>query len=134
GMAQGCADDIVTVPVLRADRPEAQALTTAYAQLHVTGVEVDWEAFFPGARPVDLPTYAFQRERYWLNAPAPTGDLSAVGQGAAGHPLLGAAVPLADGDGHLLTGRLSAHTHPWLMDHAVSGVALLPGTAFVELA
>ncbi|CAL2066875.1 MULTISPECIES: type I polyketide synthase [Streptomyces] len=134
GMAQGCVDDIVTVPVLRADRPEAQALTTAYAQLHVSGVELDWEAFFPGARRVDLPTYAFQRERYWLNAPAPTGDMSAVGQGAAGHPLLGAAVPLADGDGHLLTGRLSAHTHPWLMDHAVSGVALLPGTAFVELA
>ncbi|MER8114435.1 type I polyketide synthase [Streptomyces sp. NPDC094031] len=134
GMAQGCVDDIVTVPVLRADRPEPQALTTAYAQLHVSGAEVDWDAFFPGARRVDLPTYAFQRERYWLNAPAAVGDMSAVGQGDAGHPLLGAAVPLADGDGHLLTGRLSTHTHPWLTDHAVGGIALLPGTAFVELA
>ncbi|MFE2530392.1 type I polyketide synthase [Streptomyces sp. NPDC059371] len=134
GMAQGCVDDIVTVPVLRADRPEPQALTTAYAQLHVRGAEVDWHAFFPGARRVDLPTYAFQRERYWLDAPAPAGDMRAVGQGEAGHPLLGAAVPLADGDGHLLTGRLSTHTHPWLTDHAVGGVALLPGTAFVELA
>ncbi|MEU3030643.1 type I polyketide synthase [Streptomyces incarnatus] len=133
GMAQGCVDDIVTVPVLRADRPEPQALTTAYAQLHVSGVEVDWSAFFPTARRIDLPTYAFQRERYWLSAPASAGDMSAVGQDEAGHPLLGAAVPLADGDGHLLTGRLSTHTHPWLMDHAVSGVALLPGTAFVEL-
>ncbi|MEV0186840.1 type I polyketide synthase, partial [Streptomyces sp. NPDC050625] len=134
GMAQGCVDDIVTVPVLRADYPEPQALTTAYAQLHVNGAEVDWHAFFPGARRVDLPTYAFQRERYWLDAPASAGDMRAVGQGEAGHPLLGAAVPLADGDGHLLTGRLSTHTHPWLADHAVSGVALLPGTAFVELA
>ncbi|MGW3205971.1 type I polyketide synthase, partial [Streptomyces sp. NPDC001135] len=134
GMAQGCVDDVVTVPVLRADRPEPQALTTAYAQLHVNGAEVDWHAFFPGARRVDLPTYAFQRERYWLDAPASAGDMRAVGQGEAGHPLLGAAVPLADGDGHLLTGRLSTHTHPWLVDHAVSGVALLPGTAFVELA
>ncbi|MER5603278.1 SDR family NAD(P)-dependent oxidoreductase, partial [Streptomyces sp. NPDC002265] len=134
GLAQGCVDDIVTIPVLRADRPEPQALTTAYAQLHVSGAEVDWHAFFPGARRVDLPTYAFQRERYWLDAPASAGDMRAVGQGEAGHPLLGAAVPLADGDGHLLTGRLSTHTHPWLSDHAVSGVALLPGTAFVELA
>ncbi|MGW3152571.1 SDR family NAD(P)-dependent oxidoreductase, partial [Streptomyces sp. NPDC001177] len=134
GMAQGCVDDIVTIPVLRADRPEPQALTTAYAQLHVSGAEVDWHAFFPGARRVDLPTYAFQRERYWLDAPASSGDMRAVGQGEAGHPLLGAVVPLADGDGHLLTGRLSTHTHRWLVDHAVSGVALLPGTAFVELA
>ncbi|MET9412554.1 type I polyketide synthase, partial [Streptomyces sp. NPDC002935] len=134
GMAQGCVDDIVTIPVLRADRPEPQALTIAYAQLHVSGAEVDWQAFFPGARRLDLPTYAFQRERYWLAAPASAGDMRAVGQGESGHPLLGAAVPLAEGDGHLLTGRLSTHTHPWLVDHAVSGVALLPGTAFVELA
>ncbi|MEW2035483.1 SDR family NAD(P)-dependent oxidoreductase, partial [Streptomyces roseifaciens] len=137
-LAQGCldgeGDEVVTVPVLRADRPEPQAITTAYAQLHVCGVEVDWHAFFPGARRTALPTYAFQRERYWLDAPASAGDMRAVGQGEAGHPLLGAAVPLADGDGHLLTGRLSAHTHPWLVDHAVNGVALLPGTAFVELA
>ncbi|QLJ03459.1 SDR family NAD(P)-dependent oxidoreductase [Streptomyces sp. NEAU-sy36] len=133
-LAQGCVDDVVTIPVLRADRAEPQALTTAFAQLHVRGAEVDWHAFFPGARRVDLPTYAFQRERYWLDVPAAAGDLRAVGQGEAGHPLLGAAVPLADGDGYLLTGRLSAHTHPWLVDHCVSGVALLPGTAFVELA
>ncbi|WP_191878742.1 type I polyketide synthase, partial [Streptomyces filipinensis] len=136
-LAQGCLDedaDIVTVPALRADRPEPYAVTTAYAQLHVAGVEVDWQAFFPGARRVDLPTYAFQRERYWLDAPVSAGDMRAVGQGEARHPLLGAAVPLADGDGHLLTGRLSTHTHPWLVDHAVSGIALLPGTAFVELA
>ncbi|MEV4921528.1 type I polyketide synthase [Streptomyces roseoverticillatus] len=135
-LAQGCLEDeaVVTVPVLRADRPEPQAITIAYAQLHVSGVEVDWRAFFPGARRVALPTYAFQRERYWLDAPASAGDMRAVGQGEAGHPLLGAAVPLADGDGHLLTGRISVHTHPWLVDHAVNGVALLPGTAFVELA
>ncbi|MET7607651.1 beta-ketoacyl synthase N-terminal-like domain-containing protein [Streptomyces avermitilis] len=134
GMAQGCVDDIVTIPVLRTDRPEQQAVVTALAELHVSGAELDWHAFFPDARRVDLPTYAFQRERYWLAAPASAGDMRAVGQGEAGHPLLGAAVPLAEGDGHLLTGRLSTHTHPWLVDHAVSGVALLPGTAFVELA
>ncbi|MFI1169217.1 type I polyketide synthase, partial [Streptomyces sp. NPDC020801] len=71
GMAQGCLDKAVTVPVLRADRPEPGALTTAVAQLHTHGLPVDWNAFFPGARTVDLPTYAFQHERYWVEAPEP---------------------------------------------------------------
>ncbi|MFI1169831.1 SDR family NAD(P)-dependent oxidoreductase, partial [Streptomyces sp. NPDC020801] len=133
-LAQGCLEDAVTVPVLRADRAEPQAVVTAVGQLHVHGVSPDWHAFFPGARTVDLPTYPFQRERYWLDGIASVGDMRAVGQGEAGHPLLGAAVSLADGDGQLLTGRLSLHTHPWLADHAVNGVVLLPGTAFVELA
>ncbi|MEU1818966.1 type I polyketide synthase [Streptomyces roseifaciens] len=70
GMAQGCLDDgAVTVPVLRADRSERQALVTALAQLHTHGVAVDWSVFFSGARTTDLPTYAFQHERYWVDAP-----------------------------------------------------------------
>ncbi|WP_206281744.1 type I polyketide synthase [Streptomyces agglomeratus] len=77
GMAQGCADDIVTVPVLRADRPERQALVTALAHLHTHGVSVDWSSFFAGARKTDLPTYAFQHERYWVDAPE-TAAASAV--------------------------------------------------------
>ncbi|WP_191878744.1 polyketide synthase dehydratase domain-containing protein, partial [Streptomyces filipinensis] len=136
-LAQGCLDedaDIVTVPALRADRPEPYAVTTACAQLHVAGVEVDWQAFFPGARRVDLPTYAFQRERYWLDVPQASGDVRAAGLGAADHPLLGAAIATADSDGALLTGLISLKTHPWLADHAVNGTVLLPGTAFVELA
>ncbi|MFH8808729.1 type I polyketide synthase [Streptomyces hygroscopicus] len=58
----------VVVPALRKDRPEPQALTTALAELHAHGVTVDWERLFAGrgARKVELPTYAFQRQRYWL--------------------------------------------------------------------
>ncbi|WP_405914934.1 SDR family NAD(P)-dependent oxidoreductase [Streptomyces sp. NBC_00728] len=135
-LAQGCLDgDVVTVPALRADRPERAALVAAVSELHAHGVSPDWHAFFPGARRVDLPTYAFQRERYWLDAsPAAPGDVRAAGLGSADHPLLGAAVSLAGGDERLLTGRLSLRTHPWLSDHAVLGTVLLPGTAFVELA
>ncbi|WP_413251887.1 type I polyketide synthase [Streptomyces spectabilis] len=124
------------VAAVRKDRAEPGTLLNALAQLHVRGVEVDWTPLYAGTRRrVELPTYAFQRRPYWPRAGAgAAGDVSATGLVAAGHPLLGAAVPLADSDGHLFTGRLSLATHPWLADHAVAGRVLLPGTAFVELA
>ncbi|WP_344820649.1 type I polyketide synthase, partial [Actinoplanes cyaneus] len=53
------------VPLLRRDRDEVTTALTALANLHVTGVPVDWTALFPGVRPADLPTYPFQRERFW---------------------------------------------------------------------
>ncbi|MFH7600553.1 type I polyketide synthase, partial [Streptomyces racemochromogenes] len=129
-------EQAVTVPALRADRPEDLALTTALARLHVHGTPVDWAAVHAGrgARRVDLPTYPFQYAHHWLDAPAGTGDVTAAGLAGAGHALFGATALLPDGAGSLLTGRLSLDTHPWLADHAVSGVTLLPGTAFLEMA
>ncbi|WP_431044275.1 type I polyketide synthase [Streptomyces sp. P1-3] len=137
-MAQECVtgEGGAFVPVLRKDRPEAEALTTGLARLHVRGVAVDWASYYAGtgAQRVELPTYAFQREHYWLDAGTDFGGVTAAGLGSADHPLLGAAVALADAEGFLFTGRLSLETHPWLADHAVMGAVLLPGTAFVELA
>ncbi|MGW3572492.1 type I polyketide synthase, partial [Streptomyces sp. NPDC000941] len=72
--------------------------------------------------------------RYWLNTPTHTGDITTAGLDPAHHPLLGAAIPLAGSDGHLFTGRLSLRTHPWLADHAFAGVALVPGTALLDIA
>ncbi|MFI9202358.1 SDR family NAD(P)-dependent oxidoreductase [Streptomyces sp. NPDC053048] len=124
------------VPVLRRDRPEPHSAVAALAQAFVRGTPVDWSSFFDGtgARRIDLPTYAFQHERYWLLPPADSADVASAGLSAAGHPLLGAAVELASGEGMVLTGRLSLQSHPWLADHAILGTVLLPGTAFVELA
>ncbi|MGW0719020.1 SDR family NAD(P)-dependent oxidoreductase, partial [Streptomyces sp. NPDC002778] len=124
------------VPATRRGHAEVETFTQALSQLWVSGVDVDWAALFEGRNPhrVDLPTYPFQREHYWLTDDATTGDPVGLGLGEAGHPLLGAAVPLAGGDGVLLTGRLSTRTHSWLADHAMAGTVLLPGTAFVELA
>ncbi|MFT2020398.1 SDR family NAD(P)-dependent oxidoreductase [Streptomyces sp. 796.1] len=120
--------------VLRKGREEPRTLLTALAHLHNDGGTVDFAAALPaGARPVPLPTYRFQRQRYWRPVPDTTGDVRAAGLGATEHPLLSAVVEPADG-GLLLTGRLSLRTHPWLADHTIQGTVPLPGTAFLELA
>ena len=120
---------------LRRDDGGPARLLASFAEVHVHGVPVDWSAILPAGRRVDLPTYAFQRQRYWPKPTSATGaGASALGLAAADHPLLGAAVDLADGQGLLFTGRLSTRTQPWLADHAIAGNVLLPGTAFVELA
>ncbi|MFG2992837.1 type I polyketide synthase [Streptomyces sp. NPDC048257] len=137
-MAQDCVtgEDSVFIPVLRKARPEAETVTTALATAHAHGIPVDWQTYFAGtgAQRVDLPTYPFQRQRYWIEPGSRTGDVGAAGLEDAGHPLLGAAVALADSEGFLFTGRLGLASHPWLADHAVMDTVLLPGTAFVELA
>ncbi|MFC8454944.1 SDR family NAD(P)-dependent oxidoreductase, partial [Kitasatospora sp. NPDC057223] len=119
----------------RRNRPEPAALVTALAQFHTSGAVVDWSAFFAGtgARRVDLPTYAFQRERFWVEAVRPVGDVSAVGQVALDHPVLAAAVAMPDSDAVTFTARLSRVGQPWVVDHEVLGSVLLPGTGFVEL-
>jgi mycoketide-CoA synthase len=105
--------------------------------LHTRGLGVDWSVFFRALHPhrIDLPTYAFQRDRFWLEAPRQQrADVASAGLMAADHPLLGAAVELADTGGLVLAGRISLAQHPWLADHAVYGRVILPGSAFVELA
>ena len=128
------------VASLRPNRPEPETLLTAVCRLHATGQAVDWTAVFAGqgARRIPLPTYAFQRERYWLPAversgPSAAGDVQAVGATAAGHPMLGALVELPEIGGLLLTGRLSLADHPWLADHRVAGRLLVPGTALLSM-
>ncbi|MFI6513859.1 type I polyketide synthase, partial [Streptosporangium sp. NPDC050855] len=137
-MGQDSLAETSFFPLLRGDRPEPETVVSAVAGAFVAGTQVDWAAYFEttggdGARPVDVPTYAFDRQRYWLE---PTGqtDLSGAGLSSAGHPLLGAVVSLAEGDGLVLTGRLSRDAQPWIADHVVLDTVLLPGTAFVELA
>ncbi|MFD9545685.1 acyltransferase domain-containing protein, partial [Streptomyces sp. NPDC060022] len=136
GMAQDTATDAEFVPVLRKDRDETDTALTAISRLWATGTEVDWTAVFAswGGHVIDLPTYAFQRERYWPQPGVIGGDAGALGIEGAGHALLGSVVALADGDGVLLTGRLSVDAQPWLADHLVLDRIVVPGTALVEMA
>lgn len=140
-MVAGTADDVTAVAVARRDEASTATVSVAVAKLFVSGAEVDWLAFYSGARPIDLPTYAFQRERFWLDAKRylSTTWLGGEATGSTGldsvsHPLLGAVVPHPDSGGVSFVGRWSVDSLGWLADHSVLGTALLPGTGFVELA
>ncbi|GAA2688857.1 type I polyketide synthase [Streptomyces lunalinharesii] len=124
----------LVLPTLRRTRPEPDALLDALAALHAHGVPVDWRAIFAGrgGRRVALPTYAFQRRRYWLNATPEQPPASPTAEPA--HPFLGSCTRTADDGGLLLSGLLSVSDQPWLADHVVAGQVLLPATAFVDMA
>ncbi|MFI9238056.1 non-ribosomal peptide synthase/polyketide synthase [Streptomyces sp. NPDC053079] len=139
GVEEALADaDSPTVVVgsLRRDHAAARQFLANAARLYVQGVPVDFSPWLPAGVRVDLPTYAFQHETFWLRdaAGAAHGDAAGFGLGAGGHPLLGAAVTRPDGRGRVLTGRISLRTHPWLADHTLAGAALLPASALVDLA
>jgi acyl transferase domain-containing protein/NAD(P)-dependent dehydrogenase (short-subunit alcohol dehydrogenase family)/acyl carrier protein len=121
---------------LRREDGGSRRFALSAAEAHVTGVEVDWASRLAesGARAVPLPTYPFQRQRYWL-APVKGGDdPGASGQSALRHGLLRAAVPTAVGGELLLTGRISLAEHPWLSDDPLGGAAPLPAGVLLELA
>ncbi|WP_345599891.1 beta-ketoacyl synthase N-terminal-like domain-containing protein, partial [Thermocatellispora tengchongensis] len=117
------------IPTLRRD---SDRFVEALARAHTAGIEVDWRRVVPPAREIDLPTYPFQRERYWLrSSPAP--DAAGLGVDRADHPLLSAMLTLAGGEQMVFTGRITLTAHPWLGDHAVGDVVVLPGAALAEM-
>ncbi|WP_143263173.1 acyltransferase domain-containing protein, partial [Amycolatopsis pretoriensis] len=136
----GPAEDVTELPVLPGELAETTAVLRAAGQLHVDGLALDGTRLFAGreVRRVPVPPYAFHRKRFWtdvdMEAIRASGDLATTGLEPTGHPLVGAAMWLADSDGIVLSGRLAAGTHPWLAEHTVGGEIVLPGAAFVEIA
>ncbi|MEU4431952.1 type I polyketide synthase [Nocardia rhamnosiphila] len=108
---------------------EVGQFVTALAQIHIAGAEVDWRAWSAGrvVRRIGLPTYAFQRRRFWLDSGGDTGVSS------LGHPILTGVVGLAGSDEWLFTGRFSLRTHPWVADHTTYGVVVLPSATLIEM-
>ncbi|MFJ1870809.1 type I polyketide synthase [Streptomyces chartreusis] len=108
--------------------PDPRTAVEALASLHVHGVPVNWPSVYAdsGARRRPLPTYPFQRQRYWLNA--------VRHRTPSGHPLMGHPQPDADGPGIRHTAVLSTTEHPWLADHAIGERVVVPATLFAELA
>ncbi|MGH3165619.1 MAG: acyltransferase domain-containing protein, partial [Trebonia sp.] len=122
----------VFTQTLSARDPEQRTLLAALSALYVHGTAVDWGAVLEPTPPAALPTYAFQRRRYWLGERVSRNPAD-LGLDATGHAILHATTKVAGGEQALFTGRLSPHAQPWLADHVVAGTGVLPGTAFVEL-
>ncbi|WP_239342504.1 acyltransferase domain-containing protein, partial [Frankia sp. CiP3] len=123
---------VAAVTLSRREQPESVAVVAGLVELWAAGgpvTQTALAALIPGAavpgRVVPLPTYPFQRDRYWL-APAAAG----TGQAAGGHPLLGPVVEVPGGV--MLAGRVSLNTHPWLADHVIADAVVVPGAAMVE--
>ncbi|WP_203778235.1 type I polyketide synthase, partial [Paractinoplanes deccanensis] len=110
-------DDCTVTGTLKRDSGGLVDVLRAAAVLHTAGVAVDWTPVMPAVAPADVPTYAFQRQRFWLDQ---TDDGRSV-------------VRLADG-GVVVTAKVSTAQEPWLADHAVNGTVLVPGTQFVDWA
>ena len=126
--------EAIVVPTLGRDEGGLERFLTSAASAFTAGVSVDWRGVLSGAGYVELPTYAFERRRFWLSGEGIGADAAGLGQGTSEHPLLSAVVELPASGGVVLTGRLSVSSQGWLADHAVSGAAVFPGAGFVELA
>ncbi|MCN9244973.1 SDR family NAD(P)-dependent oxidoreductase, partial [Streptomyces sp. RY43-2] len=127
----------VALGTLRRDEGGTRRLLTSVAEAFTHGAPVRWEAVFEGAgaQPADLPTYAFQHERYWLRpAVRPATAPAGLGLAVPDHPFLGAAVELPGTDGYVCLGRVTRNSAPWLADYERCGDTVLPDGAFVELA
>ncbi len=133
--ARDAAGRVAVVGSLRRDEGGLPRFLLSLGQAHVAGVRVDWQAVYAGTdtRRVDLPTYAFQRERFWLTPSAQGGDAVAAGQDRMRHPVLAAAVQVGDRDEWVFTGRFATESQPWVNDHMVLGTVIVPGAALVEL-
>ncbi|MGY5060937.1 SDR family NAD(P)-dependent oxidoreductase, partial [Streptomyces sp. 900105755] len=129
-------DDAVVLSTSRRDRETVEALVGALAQMHVHVGGVDWGALIGSRRQVDLPVYAFQRKRYWLDfsTGTDTTDVASAGLSAPEHPLLGAVVDHPASDEVVLTGQWSLRAHEWLADCSVFGAPVVPATAYLDLA
>ncbi|MBJ8338375.1 SDR family NAD(P)-dependent oxidoreductase [Antrihabitans sp. YC3-6] len=126
--------DVVTVASMRREQPEVRSLLTGVGQLFTSGADVDWAQVFAGAggHRVDLPTYAFQRQHYWLSSARR--DVSGSGLVGWSHPVLRAGLDEPDSGGVRVSGWLSSADQPWLSDHLVHGHIVFPATGFVDLA
>ncbi len=135
GMGAGIASSSQAcfVPTLRKDMPDSQAILSALAAMYVVGVTPEFERVLPreGRRPIRLPTYPFQRSRYW----GPVKPQAAEAAVHTAHPLLGNPRPLAALPGQVrFEGSIANGRPTWLEDHQVMGDVVFPGAAYLEIA
>ncbi|HEY4132962.1 MAG TPA: SDR family NAD(P)-dependent oxidoreductase [Gemmatimonadaceae bacterium] len=135
GLGRACAPESACawLPSLRREHDESTILFGSLAQLYARGVSIDWTAFDAdrGRRRVRLPTYPFERQRYWATPGASSSRSSRAG---AVHPLLDRRLTSAFLTDRVFESELSLESTPWLGEHRVLGAAVLPTTAYLEAA
>ncbi|BAI73723.1 coronafacic acid polyketide synthase I (plasmid) [Azospirillum sp. B510] len=132
-LIEQCAGDgAAAISTLQRGRPSHDCLAEAAARLYVAGHRPDWAALYPDAGVVDLPTYPFERRRFWIDAENGA-DVAAAGQRVANHRFLSAVIDLPDDQGMLATGTIGLAANPWLADHAAAGVVILPAMAYLDI-
>jgi myxalamid-type polyketide synthase MxaB len=142
GMARQCLPEHLGLwlTTLRPGQEDWQELLSSLAQLYVHGVPIDWLGFNLDytRRRVRLPTYPFQRQRYWVEAPKDNGtqalalanNLTSPRQ----HPLLGQKLCLLGTKQIRFQSQISKNFPNWLQDHRVFETTIVPGTAYIEMA
>ncbi|MEZ4867749.1 MAG: type I polyketide synthase [Caldilineaceae bacterium] len=144
GMGRQCLPDAgaagAWLPSLREGSSDWQQMASSLAELYVRGAPVDWAGFeqdYAAARQsVVLPSYPWQRQRYWLpgTAPAKQPTASTLFGVQVGHPLLQERLSLAGSNKIHFAAQLSAATPAYLGDHRFLGQVIVPATAYVEIA
>lgn len=130
----GGHEDLVAVGSLRRDEDGPACLDLAAAELHVHGRRIDWLRLVPDAERVDLPTYAWDPQSYWIDPePASAAGVASGLFDRAAHPLLGVQLQSADETRWTFRNEWSPASADWLADHAVFGRTVVSGTTVLEL-
>ena len=128
-VGQYLPDDVeaIQLPSLREGLEDWRQLLESLGQWHIHGGEVDWHAFDEGygRRKVQLPSYPFQRQRYWIDAK--NADRRVIRDPSA-HPLLGEKLQLADTEKIYFESQIDLLSVPWLAEHRFFGTAVFPAT------
>lgn len=140
GMGQLCVpensaeNEFNWIPSLKKEKSDWQQICESLGRLYVNGVGIDWKGWeqdCPPRHKVSLPSYAFQRQRYWVDVIDVASSPIVMSDR---HPLLNHHIePSLHRGEHIFETEVSLSTHPFIKDHAVYGVAVMPGAAFFEM-
>ncbi|MBD2364812.1 SDR family NAD(P)-dependent oxidoreductase [Anabaena minutissima FACHB-250] len=138
GMGRQCLPDGVGVwlPSLHPKQGEWEQILASLAALYVRGIPINWGEFYrhSDCEPVSLPTYPFQRQRYWIEAVSPLHQPSFKLVRGQQHPLLGQRLNLAGVKEICFQSEISQNQPAYLPDHRVFGEIIVPATAYLEMA
>lgn len=128
--------EVAVLPSLRRNHDDRTRMLAGLASLHVRGAEVDWVGFHqtrPG-RPTPLPTYPFQRQRFWFQPSGSRPTRRLADDSGHGHPVLGRRLRSPVHTDIVFEGHVDRQAVDYLDDHEINGRIILPGAAYLELA